>query len=106
LFSSEFQWLRCQFVGKRTAAKPNVLASFDEGFMAINIEELLSLPAIEQLRLANLLWENVRESDAVMQLPQSEWDEIFRREEHMKAHPEEWMTAEQMWSRVDELRKK
>ncbi len=74
--------------------------------MAINIEELLSLPAIEQLRLANLLWENVRESDAVMQLPQSEWDEIFRREEYMKAHPEEWMTAEQMWSRVDELRKK
>ena len=74
--------------------------------MAINIEELLSLPAIEQLRLANLLWENVRESDAVMQLPQSEWDEIFRREEHMKAQPEEWMTAEQMWSRVDELRKK
>jgi len=74
--------------------------------MAINIEELLSLPATEQLRLANLLWENVREADAIMQLPQSEWNEIFRREEHMKAHPEEWLTEEQMWNRVTELRKK
>lgn len=74
--------------------------------MAINIEELLSLPAKEKLRLANLLWENVRESDAIMQLTQSEWDEIFRRKNHMEAHPEDWLTVEQMWNRVDELRKK
>lgn len=77
-----------------------------EELMTINIEELLSLPATEKLRLANLLWEHVRESDAVMQLPQSEWDEIFRRAEHMTAHPEEWLTEEQMWNRVSELRKK
>lgn len=77
-----------------------------EALMAINIEELLSLPVTEQLRLANLLWENVRESDSVTQLPQSEWDEIFRREVYMKAHPEEWLAEDQMWTRMNELRKK
>ena len=74
--------------------------------MAFDVQELLSLPASEKLRLINLLWENMQESEIIAQIPQSEWDEVSRREEHMKAHPEEWLTEEQMWQRVDELRKK
>ncbi len=74
--------------------------------MAIDIQELLSLPAKEKLRLINLLWDNMHESEVSAQISQAEWDEIFRREEHMKAHPEEWLTEEQMWKQLDELQQK
>ena len=74
--------------------------------MAINIEELRSLPPDKKLQLVTMLWDDLRESGGVPELPQAEWDEIFRRDQNMTDHPEESLTCEQMWARVDELLQK
>ena len=74
--------------------------------MAVNIEELRSLPADEKLQIVTILWDDLRESQGIPALPQEEWDEIFRRDQYMTDHPEESLTLEQMWARVDELLKK
>jgi len=72
--------------------------------MAIDVAELRNLPPNEKLNLINLLWDDLRES-GIPKLPPEELEEIERRYQRMIDHPEEALTIEQMWARVDELRK-
>ena len=74
--------------------------------MTIDIDELRRLPPARKLQLVTLLWDDLRDSGGVPELPQEEWDEIFRRDQYMSEHPEESLTLDQMWQRVDELLKK
>lgn len=64
--------------------------------MAIDIQELNRLSRQEKLRIINSLWENMTDPE----LPESEWDEIFRRQANADLHPEELLTVDQMWSQV------
>ena len=73
--------------------------------MAIDIEELRSLPPDKKLQLVTMLWDDLREN-GMPQLPKEEWDEIFRRDQYMTDHPEVSLSTDQMWARVDELLKK
>ena len=72
--------------------------------MTIDLAELRSLPPDRKLQIINLLWDDLH-AVALPKLPQSELDEIDRRYQWMLEHPEETLTTEQMWARVNELRK-
>ncbi len=72
--------------------------------MAIDLAELRSLPADRKLQIITLLWDDLHES-GLPALSQAEWEEIERRDRYMTEHPEESLTTEQMWARVDELLK-
>jgi putative addiction module component (TIGR02574 family) len=71
--------------------------------MAVDFAELRRLSPEQKLQIVTMLWEDLRESPSVLKLSQDDLDEINRREEYMKEHPDEWLTSEQMWARVDEL---
>lgn len=64
--------------------------------MSIDLEELRRLTPERKLHIINLLWEDLNGTD----LPESEWQEIFRRQQEMADHPEESLTVEQMWAQV------
>jgi hypothetical protein len=72
--------------------------------MTIDLAELRSLPPDKKLQIINLLWDDLHIT-GLPQLPQSELDEIDRRYRRMLEHPEQTLTGEQMWARVDELLK-
>ena len=72
--------------------------------MAIDIQELRNLPPNEKLQIVNLLWDDLRSASAI-QLPEAEMIEIRRRDQEMREHPEQALTLEQMWAKVDALRK-
>ncbi|MCA9013103.1 MAG: addiction module protein [Planctomycetaceae bacterium] len=71
--------------------------------MAVDFAELRRLSPEQKLQIVTMLWEDLRESPSVLKLSQDDLDEINRREEYMKEHPDEWLTSDQMWARVDEL---
>lgn len=71
--------------------------------MAVDFAELRRLSPEQKLQIVTMLWEDLRESPGVLKLSQDDLDEINRREEYMKEHPDEWLTSDQMWARVDEL---
>lgn len=71
--------------------------------MAIDLQELLDLPPKEKLELVNMLCDDLYASGIT--LPEAEMEEIRRRYEEAQAHPERLLTTEQMWAKVDELRK-
>jgi putative addiction module component (TIGR02574 family) len=73
--------------------------------MAVDFAELRRLSREQKLQIVSMLWDDLRGSTGALTLSQEELDEIHRREQYMKEHPDEWLTTEQMWMRVEELRK-
>lgn len=64
--------------------------------MAVDFAELRRLSPEQKLQIVTMLWEDLRESPSVLKLSQDDLDEINRREEYMKEHPDEWLTSDQM----------
>ncbi|MDA1229146.1 MAG: addiction module protein [Planctomycetota bacterium] len=71
--------------------------------MSVDFSELKSLPREEKLRLVNMLWDDIHES-AVVKFSDQDMDEIHRRHQEMREHPERAMTLEQMWANIDARR--
>lgn len=67
--------------------------------MAVDFAELSRLPPKEKLQIITMLWDELSIS-GLPKLPESEWDEVFRRYEDMQRHPEETLTVAEFWSRV------
>jgi hypothetical protein len=72
--------------------------------MAIDLAELRSLSPAKKLQIITLLWNELHES-GIPELSEAEWEVIERRDRYMTKYPEESLTTEQMWARVDELLK-
>lgn len=72
--------------------------------MAIDLAELRSLSPAEKLQIITFLWNELHES-GIPELSETEWEVIERRDSDMTEYPEESLTTEQMWARVDELLK-
>ncbi len=68
--------------------------------MAITTEELLSLPAVEKLRIVELLWDDLGQSENV--LPLTNWlqEEATRRRAEMR-DPKFGLSHEQVWGRIE-----
>lgn len=68
--------------------------------MAISMEELLSLPAVEKLRIVELLWDDLGQSENV--LPLSNWlqEEATRRREEMR-DPKFGLSHAEVWERIE-----
>jgi hypothetical protein len=67
--------------------------------MTIDLAELRSLPPDRKLQIITLLWNDLHES-GLPDLPESEWEEIFRREQAVLEHPEETLTLDDVLARV------
>ena len=73
--------------------------------MAVDFAELRRLSPQQKLQIVTMLWDDLRETPGTWKLSQEDIDEIHRREAYMKERPEEWLTTEEMWARVDERQK-
>jgi putative addiction module component (TIGR02574 family) len=69
--------------------------------MSVDPNELLSLPAVEQLRLVELLWDNLGKSTDPIPLP--DWVEVeaLRRRDEMIVNPELGSNHDAVWSKIN-----
>ncbi len=73
--------------------------------MAIKIAELRKLPEDMKVEIIHALVDDLQHAGSPISLPQEELDEIDRRYRRMVEHPEETLSTEEMWARVDALLK-
>ena len=73
--------------------------------MAIDIAELRKLPEDMKMEIVHALVVDLQHAGLPISLPQEELDEIDRRYRRMVEHPEETLSTEEMWARVDALLK-
>jgi len=68
--------------------------------MGIDLNELRSLPITEKLRIVELLWDDIGESNEP--LPISAWqrEEVERRRDEMLKNPDMGLDHEQVWKRI------
>jgi putative addiction module component (TIGR02574 family) len=69
--------------------------------MGVNPAELLALSAEEKLRIIELLWDDLGNSDQDIPLPGWALEEGLRRSDELRANPEIGLTHEEVWSRID-----
>ena len=69
--------------------------------MSVDPNELLSLPAVEQLRLVELLWDNLGKSTDPIPLPDWVEAEALRRRNEMIANPELGSNHDAVWSKIN-----
>lgn len=69
--------------------------------MSINPAELLPLSPEEKLRIIELLWDDLGNSDQIIPLPEWAIEEGLRRRDEIVAKPELGLTHEEVWSRIN-----
>jgi putative addiction module component (TIGR02574 family) len=69
--------------------------------MSVDPNELLSLPAAEQLRLVELLWDNLGKSTDPIPLPEWVEAEALRRRNEMIVNPELGSNHDAVWSKIN-----
>lgn len=67
--------------------------------MSIDINDLHSLPDAEKLRIVEMLWDDLGESNSPIPLPDWMTDEVKRRREEMK-DPSFRLSHEEIWRRI------
>ena len=72
--------------------------------MAVDIEELRSLSPAEKLRLIELLWDDLGESDQQIPLPEWIGTVARKRREDMLCAPSANLSRDEMWKRVENRR--
>jgi putative addiction module component (TIGR02574 family) len=68
--------------------------------MAVNLDELRSLPAAEKLRLVEFLWDDPGTTDEEIPLPDWIDKEATRRREEMLKDPAVGLSHEEAWKRI------
>jgi putative addiction module component (TIGR02574 family) len=68
--------------------------------MAISTEELLSLPTEEKLRIMELLWDHMSETQVPISIFQADRDETVRRLNPLKNDPQSGHSHEEVWKRI------
>lgn len=69
--------------------------------MQIDPNQLLALPASEQLQIVELLWDNLGNSCTDIPLPEWVGVEAARRRDEMIADPSFGLDHAQVWDRID-----
>ena len=69
--------------------------------MSVDPNELFALPATEQLRLVELIWDNLGESNSPIPLPDWIEEEAVRRRDEMIANPELGLDHQTVWGRIE-----
>jgi putative addiction module component (TIGR02574 family) len=67
--------------------------------MSINVNELLALPNDEKLRIVEMLWDDLGNSDAPIELPDWIGKEVARRRDDMR-DPAFGLSHEETWRRI------
>ncbi len=70
--------------------------------MSVDPNEVFSLPVNEQLRLVEMIWDNLGESDSPIPLPDWIEKEAVRRREELIANPELGLDHQTVWGRIDQ----
>lgn len=69
--------------------------------MSISTAELLALPASEQMRIVELLWDQLGKSESPLPLPDWIDKEGNRRLQEMKSNPNLGLDHETVWKRIE-----
>jgi putative addiction module component (TIGR02574 family) len=69
--------------------------------MKIDTEALLALSPAEKLRIVELLWDDLGESNDPLPIPEAADREASRRRDEMLADSALGLDAEQVWQRID-----
>lgn len=72
--------------------------------MSLNLDDLRRLPIDEKMKIVEVLWDDICESNEPPQLSEDQMREIKRRAAELDADPSLAITREELWRRVDELR--
>ena len=69
--------------------------------MSVDPNELFALPAAEQLRLVELIWDNLGESNSPIPLPDWIEKEAVRRRDELIANQKIGLDHQTVWERID-----
>lgn len=69
--------------------------------MSIDIDELKKLPVAEKLRIVELLWDNIAESQEPLPLNSWQVEEAKRRSLELQRDPSIAIDLDELWRRVD-----
>ena len=69
--------------------------------MNINLQELRKLPVEEKLRLVELLWDDISDSEIPIVLHPWQFQEATRRSAGLKTDPSIAIDRAELWRRVD-----
>jgi putative addiction module component (TIGR02574 family) len=69
--------------------------------MSIDITELTNLPVAEKLRIVELLWDNIANSEEPLVLKPWQLEELNRRQAEIEADPSILIDEDELWRRVD-----
>lgn len=69
--------------------------------MSIDMEALKKLPLSDKLEIIAALWKDVEAEACASCLTAEQWAEIRRRSAEMEADPNEGISEEEFWERVD-----
>jgi putative addiction module component (TIGR02574 family) len=69
--------------------------------MSIDITELTNLPVAEKLRIVELLWDNIADSEEPLVLKPWQLEEMNRRQTEIEADPSILIDEDELWRRVD-----
>jgi putative addiction module component (TIGR02574 family) len=67
--------------------------------MTIDLAELRNLPPDRKLQIITQLWNDLHES-GLPDLAESEWEEIFRRDQDIQEHPEATLSLDDVLTRI------
>jgi putative addiction module component (TIGR02574 family) len=70
--------------------------------MNVDPNTLFALSAEEKLRLVELLWDNLGESETGIPLPEWADREALRRRDELLANPDTGQTHDQVWKKISE----
>ncbi len=72
--------------------------------MLADFDDLRQLPIADKLRIVDLLWDDIRNSNE--EFPLAEWDrlELERRVAEIDSDPSSLLTEEEMWRQADNAR--
>jgi putative addiction module component (TIGR02574 family) len=73
----------------------------EEELMSIDITELTNLPVAEKLRIVELLWDNIANSEEPLVLKPWQLEELNRRQAEIEADPSILIDEDELWRRVD-----
>jgi putative addiction module component (TIGR02574 family) len=73
----------------------------EEELMSIDITELTNLPVAEKLRIVELLWDNIANSEEPLVLKPWQLEEMNRRQAEIEADPSILIDEDELWRRVD-----
>lgn len=70
--------------------------------MAIDFNELRSLPVAEKLRIVELLWDDIGAADGPLPIPEWHKDETERRRDEILKNPDLGLSHGEIWRRIRE----